>query len=202
MTLTPYSQIPKTAIDQITEVIQQDEGGFKFNDEAGGNWNYAGMLSTHFISYFNSKLNYIQNLVEGSNGDCRIALANLSEESRNCITVELYYDKFYLPAVAIYNKAFDDIATNIHTAELSCIINCGADAYAKICADARGKTSFYDNWEDHYIQLVVDNAKAWEADALALYMQLPESLTPAPHPLRAPNLQGWINRVRRYRDAD
>lgn len=196
-----YTDIPSLAISQIMSVINMDEGGFKFNDEAGGDWNYAGMLSENFIYYYNNEA--VKTLIQVNFNSIKDWIEGISEEARQELTIELYYNKFYLPLLAIIAGS-EDNHLPLAIAELSCAINCGLNI-AKTIIDAPSCVHFYDQWEDYYIKLVTDNAIAWQKYAVLLSSdETTEEAanTPEPHPLRAPNLQGWINRVRRYRDVD
>lgn len=208
-TYIPYAQIPAIAVSQITEVIINDEGGFKFNDEAAGDWNYAGMISGHFQEIAHE-------IWEGYGFDqytdkawVKEQLSYETDEEKNELTIELYYNKFYLPCLSLYSKILS--ATNVVWTDkdiynLSCFINVGPGSYESILAASQSSKQFFSHWEDHYIKLVVENAKAWQAYGHTLFLNFgnpniaPEQKV-EPHPLRAPNLQGWIDRVRRYRDA-
>lgn len=212
-TYIQYAQIPTTAISQITDVIINDEGGWKFNDEAGGDWNYAGMLSSNFIEAYKT----IKPALISSKSNIQNQFLDEPDGYKRQLTIELYYNKFYLPALIVYNNVVNDNADSIPLIHLSCAINCGLGAFNAILSDYLheckavhvGTIYFTDAWEDHYIKLVVDNAVAWRDYGVAItnyHITHPtardnfDNIT-IPHPLRATNLQGWINRVRRYRDG-
>lgn len=207
--VTTQSGIPQPALLAINFIIENDEGGFRLNEEANGDWNYAGMLSSFFVEQWKNAS------VPAPDRDVvkDWILNKFPAEDMQKLVVSMYYEKFYLPLSTAVVKLFGNdltAANHVQLCELSCAVNCGLGVATQILKTLQGAidiSRFCDLWEDHYIKLVVDNAVAWkkyaiEAEEEALASESEQGFTvQKPTQLRATNLQGWINRVRHYRPS-
>lgn len=196
MTTVAYSDIPQDAITCIEHIIKDDEGGWVLtcnqNDPDGG-WTYAGVTRITFEQYTGQRAS-----IEAMKDVCD------SEEVQHSI-LEIYYNNYYLPLFTLLKEHCQQELA-LYESELSCAINCGVQTAFGLIAEAgstRMKSSddFLDAWEDHYIKLAVDNAAAWRNFAVAI-INAAHPQPEEPTTFRAPNLQGWINRVRKYRNEE
>lgn len=185
--------VVRIAIDKI---IKEEEGGWKLthnpNDPDGG-WTYAGVTAKTFNSHLpegSVPLTYADMVKAVELGD-----QNIKE------TVFSIYFKFYYKPLEEYVNGMPQ------SAELSCAINCGVGvAKNLINKESFDIHEFCHAWTAHYVQLVVNNARAWMEYAEALEEcvkneeQYEKIAHQKPSTFRADFLQGWINRVERYRD--
>jgi len=103
-----------------------------------------------------------------------------------------YYDKYLVPLQRNFSSPLPNAAL------YSCSVNCGVEKASDLWQLARKKTKsgldilpvFCKVWQDHYVDLVVANAIRWH-DCVVHGAEQPKTF-------RAPNLQGWLNRVNRY----
>jgi len=191
--LFPYQK------EQIDTVIAKDEGGWKLthnaNDPDGG-WTYAGVTHSTFNAYWKKKY-------PGSNRDMVfndvLAILNGDVKGQKELdedVYQIYFEEYYEP-MAVHMKA-----PIISTAILSCAVNIGVENAKKVwdaCVanppnTANGST-FLREWTRYYIHLVRDNAKAWRDFAVLDHGDLMKM----PKIFRAGDLEGWFNRVERYR---
>jgi hypothetical protein len=163
----------------IDRVITQDEGGWKLilssESDPSGNWTFAGVTSTSWAEWKKQeKFSYSD-------------MAHYIAEHLDTIRDEVftfYYVQFVTPLGV----------RGVIPALLSCAIDCGVDTAKSLYKNSTSDPGdFLKVWTSHYIDLVVRNAKAWHDHALN-----PKQIL-APTVFRAPNLQGWFNRVEKYR---
>jgi len=200
--ILPY---PKTQIDAV---IVHDEGGWKLthnaNDPDGG-WTYAGVTHSTFNAYWKKKY-------PGSNRDMVfndvLAILNGDVEGQKELdddVYQIYFNEYYEPVAKYMNQ---DVMS---TAMLSCAVNIGVDNAKKIwdaclaspdrLTNDKAFSVFLREWTRYYIHLVRDNSHKWQQYALVLEDDHPSSLPTdlRPKVFRAGDLEGWFNRVERYR---
>jgi hypothetical protein len=200
-TYVPYSSIPVLAIQDIKDIIENDEGGWVLTsnkDDPDGGWTYAGITAKNwqdFYSFFSSSLPQDLNRV-------RTWFNGLSDVAKEQGVYRIYYSVFYLPLKALLNAEEE-----LYPYELSCAINCGNSVALEVHKIAAGpgdgdyETVFLREWTRHYVKLVVANAEAWRQYALALTSTHSLIKPASPATLRAIFLEGWFNRVERYRSS-
>lgn len=183
--LPPLPDQSRSALATILSVITIDEGGWVLSHLQGdsdGGWTFAGVTSSNLLSFIDEKfpaseislVNLHDSLVKATPSD----MVNWQD-----LVKQLYYEKYFLPAMTILKVDFNFVVEDyVSPAEVSAIINCGPGGFRSIVDATRKKgvdyneKNFRDVWEDHYISIC-------RAD-----------------PSKLQFLQGWINRVRRYRD--
>lgn len=195
-TYVPYTQIPVVAIQDIKDIVVNDEGGWVLTenkDDPDGGFTYAGVIASHWGDYYS----HLRPETPYTDNNVLNWLSLLDEDTKKTMAIEIYYAEFYLPLQEMLG-----LTEELHPYELSCGINCGNHTVALIkkLADivtvSSYETIFLREWMRHYILLVQSNSAAWRTYALAL-----EAKKPALKPvvLRSVDLNGWFNRVERYR---
>lgn len=185
----------------IFKIIMVDEGGWKLTHNAAdpdGGWTYAGVTAKTFQGHcqkLGKMVPSYQDMVE--------AIEKGSSELKNTV-YEIYYNEYYKPL----EDMVDLDGGVLQPVELSCAVNCGIGVAKHLFQpnDFKNK-EFCQAWVAHYVQLVVNNARAWMEYAETLEHQYSGTIpievrNKKPSTFRADFLQGWINRVERYRDGD
>lgn len=201
----------------IREVIEHptQEGGWKLtenpNDPDGG-WTYAGVTSTVYNKHIQAHITY-----EDMQQDV-VSLAGAVEEN----ILQIYYNEFYLPAVAVVRNLLGEPGLELEGYELSCVVNVGLEHFEQIANEAHASSEASDkdnthnghfcyHWMMYYIRLVQKNAEAWRdwgknclhlpmaTDMRAALHQMSDA---QPKNLRAEFLAGWFNRVEHWRGTE
>lgn len=187
-------------IGYLDDIIINEEGGWKLtsdpNDNDGG-WTFAGVTRKTWEAY-QSKV---------TNTSVTISIEEIKEEIVRDIdlakrTVYAIYEyEFVKPIQQLCRNGNDTFPT---PTILSCAINVGPETAYNIWKSNAGK-SFIDNWHGYYFGLIKKNAEAWRDYALYLeWCQSPGNFPKVgneekPKTLRAEYINGWYNRVERYR---
>lgn len=199
--------------DILSSIITNDEGGFVLthnaNDPDGG-WTYGGIIRGN---WYNPVCNYTLEQMQSA--------INAAPGTMKATCIAVYNDKFVTPSRVAELPSF------IQQCYLSAVINCGQSvavemlqlAYNKLLPKNTVKVDgvigsetihawgyvgpsieniyklvFCDAWEDHYFDIVVANTEDWVDFCTKVGQKHPGVNFSA-------DLRGWINRVRRNRDA-
>lgn len=188
----------------LDDIIINEEGGWKLtsdpNDNDGG-WTFAGVTRKVWEAY-ESKV---------TNNPVTISLETIKEEIVKDIelarhTVYAIYEYEFVRPVQRKCQISTDIFPT--AAILSCAINCGPDTAYDIWTKGNRSTdtAFLNTLHHYYFNLIKKNAEAWRDYALYLEwkttagsgLTAPEPIE-KPKTLRAEYINGWYNRVERYR---
>lgn len=193
-----YANIPQIAIDDIIYCVEHDEGGWVISsnkDDPDGGFTFAGVIASHWGTYYFTTI--LSGGVPYTLKMATIWFNGLDIVSRKMAAIEIYYNEFYLPL-----KATLKVTEELHPYEFSCAVNRGVantELVAKIAAnagEAMYETVFLREWMRQYVNLVQANSAAWRA-----YSINPKVFN-KPATLRSVNLEGWFNRVERYRTVE
>lgn len=188
--------IPESVRAMISDIIMKEEGGWHLssnpNDNDGG-WTYAGVTATTWYTYTKQPFSYSGMVKQ---------LATDPQDVANHI-FDIYFEEYYL--VLAKNRT-DQVLQE----ELSCAINVGVGTAVGLIQKVKDtKTDFLTVWHMYYFNLIKMNARAWKA--YAEYLEWIAKGGPAvsdqevvmkPKTLRAEFINGWFNRVERYRDKE
>lgn len=175
----------------LDDIIVNEEGGWKLtsdpNDNDGG-WTLAGVTKATYESKFKIKCTIT---------DIRQKKMGNIEDLKNEI-YQIYYEEYYIPM----NRSLP----SMDASRLSCAINCGVPTALGLIRNSENQNDFINNWHHYYFNLIKKNAEAWRD--YALYLEWKNNGGPAttdptpvekPKTLRAEYINGWYNRVERYR---
>lgn len=150
--LAEWQTIPTTAISNIRDVIENDEGGWvltKISGDNDGGWTYGGMTARKFREYYPG--------ITHENIAWVVSQAD-SKEALRQIIVRIYFQDYMQVAASIIN-----FKENIQRYHLSCIVNCGPGGFEAIYRDSiRTPKHFLTAWKDYYHHLVLNDSSRYK----------------------------------------
>lgn len=201
-----FQDIPQDVVTLINRVVLTEEGGWFLNpvdnNDLDGGWTFGGMTSELYNKFYETDATKNKPIVRSTIAVVVSTEFGRQQHRNDCIVV--YYNDFVLP---ILKWTGDE---ECHEDQFSCAINLGMEQFKKLWSDLikdDPHAAFVERWKDHYVELVVENAKAWKEYALACEADLPQDLNreqleaveaKKPKSLRAIYLAGWLSRVARY----
>lgn len=211
MSYVIFKDIHPDVVAMINKVVAVDEGDWVLNavdkNDTDGGWTFGGITSSLFNSFYETDATKYRPITRET-----VAAAISTEYGRqshieDCIVI--YYNAFVSPIISYTGdeECYDN--------QFSCAINLGMSVFRALWSNLikdDPHQEFVERWREHYIHLVVENAKAWRDYAIDLEDQqvdpdrrklldtatLHFDKTKKPKSLRAIYLAGWLNRVARY----